>query len=78
MVLYPMVADAEAALSGFLRTYAPDAGQTGAVRTENGKWTMARRQGELLAIVFDAPTEEKAGSFMESVKAKRGEDIDEK
>ena len=55
------------ALASFARAYMPEAGAGGAVRTENGKWTAVRAGAELLAVVFDAPTERRAGDMLDAV-----------
>jgi hypothetical protein len=62
VVRYSGVAKAEAALESFLKAYMPDAKGAGIVRTEDGKWTAARRKDRLVIIVFQAPT----GEFAEN------------
>jgi len=56
VVRYSGVAKAEAALDSFVKAYIPDAKGAGIVRTEDGKWTAARRKDRLVIIVFQAPT----------------------
>jgi len=58
---------ASRALASFCRAYMPDAGDGRTVRTENGKWTAARAGAEILAVVFDAPTEQGARGLLEAV-----------
>jgi hypothetical protein len=66
-VAYPDSPAASRALASFSRAYMPDAGDGMTVRTENGKWTSARAGAEILAVVFDAPTELRARDLLESV-----------
>ncbi|MCK4375278.1 MAG: hypothetical protein KAX19_08115, partial [Candidatus Brocadiae bacterium] len=73
LVRYPAAGEAEAALAEFLRAYAPEA-TGGAARTENRKWVVAQGLGALVAVVFDAPSEEHARALIRSVRARRGED----
>jgi hypothetical protein len=63
---------ASRALASFSRAYMPDAGDGMTVRTENGKWTAARAGAEILAVVFDAPTEQRARGLLESVLSLAG------
>ncbi len=54
LIRYAGVHDAIQALSSFTITYMPDASEPGLVQTEDGKWTAAHQQGDLLIIVFNA------------------------
>jgi hypothetical protein len=73
LVRYPSAERAEAALAQFLHVYAPEVGGGTAVRTEDGKWTVAARRAALVVVVFVAPTEERGRSLIESVKPEGGE-----
>lgn len=46
------------AFKRFTDTYMPDAGRTGIIQVEDGTWTGAQREGEFIAIVFEAPTKD--------------------
>lgn len=71
LVLYPEASKAAEAFSSFHKAYMPDAGRLPAVQTEDGKWTAARIQGNLLAVVFEAPAEELAMQLISLVKKVR-------
>jgi hypothetical protein len=64
VVRYPDAGPAREALSSFRRAYLPEGSGTGAVRTENGKWTTAGRFGEMVTVVFDAPSESEAAALL--------------
>jgi hypothetical protein len=70
LVRYPTPAAAEKAEGGFLSAYMPEARPAGSppvgriVRTEDGLWTAAARQGAMVAIVFDSATEAEARSSL--------------
>jgi len=70
VVRYSGVAKAEAALESFLKAYMPDAKGAGIVRTEDGKWTAARRKDRLVIIVFQAPTGEFAENQLRWIETK--------
>ncbi len=57
LVKYPDAARAGEALAQFRKAYMPDAKGALSVKTENGKWTVARLTGSIVAVVFDAPDE---------------------
>jgi hypothetical protein len=57
-----------AAHRSFIASFMPEAAQTGTVRTENQKWTQIRVSGDTVAVVFDAPTEDKAGQLLSDIK----------
>lgn len=60
VVKYPRPAGADAAFSSFTKAYMPDAGGKSAVKTENGKWTAAAKDGAYVVAVFDAADEASA------------------
>lgn len=68
VVRYSGVRKAEAALQGFIKAYMPDAGGAGIVRTEDGKWTAARRIDSSVIIVFQTPTRELAENLLRSIE----------
>jgi hypothetical protein len=54
LVRYPTPDKADAAVASFRSAYMPDAGPSGAVKTENGRWTSAARLNNFAVVVFDA------------------------
>lgn len=67
---YPVEKDAAAAYTSFLKAYMPEAKADGAVKTENGKFTVARRSGQHIVVVFDAPDTVFAGALIDSIVGK--------
>ncbi|OGD23703.1 MAG: hypothetical protein A2Y70_05085 [Candidatus Aminicenantes bacterium RBG_13_64_14] len=68
LVRYPDGARAGAALRSFLASYLPEAGPDGLTRTENGTWVSALLRGNVLSIVFEAPSPDLARDLQASVK----------
>ncbi len=68
LVLYPDKEKARKAYQDFMNTYMPDAPDSSVVMTEDGTWTCAELKGNLLVIVFEAPTNEKAQAVIRKVK----------
>lgn len=60
IVRYPTEKDAVKAQATFGKAYLREGRLKGIVRTENKKWTAARRWGKILAVVFDATTKKQA------------------
>jgi len=56
LVRYNDVKLANSAYENFIIHYMPDAQETGAIRTENKKWTICIRHDNFIAIVVDART----------------------
>ena len=67
IVAYSDGPKAEAAFRSFLAAFMPDGKDTGIVRTESGRWTMARNRGRYVAIVFDAPSRERAEALQNAI-----------
>jgi len=67
LVKYPTPEAAKAALESFLQAYLPKGKTTGLARTENGKWAGATMRGEMIIIVLDAISSERAEAMMNSV-----------
>ena len=57
LVRYPDVKEAGDAFQNFMKAYLPDAGGKDRSKTEDGKWTLARRRSEFVLVVFGAPRE---------------------
>jgi hypothetical protein len=60
---------AQEAFTEFKAAYMPEAGEDNRVQGENGLWTMAERLDGMIAIVFEAPDEERAVELMSHVEA---------
>ena len=67
-VRYPDAAKAQAAERSFGRAYLPEADASGAARTENKKWVMAKVRGNAVVIVFEAPSKEYADALQSAVR----------
>jgi len=79
LVRYRSGALARAARENFLKVYMPEAVSgaappriDGAARMENGKWTMAALERDLLKIVFEATGREQAAALLAAVKSDTG------
>ena len=70
LVRYPDPEKASAAFDGFVAAYMPEARGTGIVRTEDGKWTAAKREGPLVVATFGAPTKAQAEILDRAVNVK--------
>jgi len=66
LVRYESPQQARAAHDHFMNAYMPEA-NAGPAQMENKKWTMARLDGNLLGIVFEAPDEKKAAEMLKAV-----------
>jgi len=60
LVRYPNFSLAKKAYARFLHAYMPEAVAVGVVETENGKWAMAKHKRNMITIVFDAPSKNRA------------------
>ena len=67
VVRYPDEGRAKSAYERFTRAYMPES-KEGAIKTEDGLWTVVSLKGRMLAIVFDAPTREKGLTLLQAVK----------
>ena len=63
VALYPDATKAKEAGQSFLRNYLPDASE-GVSRLPDGRWTACLVEGKRLSIVFNAPSQEAAISFL--------------
>lgn len=68
LVRYTGKEKAKAAMDNFLKVYMPDADETAMVKTEDGKWTAARLNGDLLSVIFNARSESQAKEFLDRVE----------
>ena len=60
LIRYANKESADEALQQFGQSYMPDAAGSNMVRTENGTWTALMRYESVVAVIFDAPSEEYA------------------
>ncbi len=68
VVRYADENDAQAAHRSFIANIMPGAVETGIIRAENQKWTHARVARNIVAVVFDAPTEKTAREFLSKIE----------
>jgi hypothetical protein len=59
---------AKAAYDDFVQHYLPELGEKPLMRIEDGTWTGCRLWGDLLAVVFNAPTEAAVSRLIEAVE----------
>ena len=70
LVRYPAPKAAGDAYRGFMKAYLPDAGEGDRAKTNDGRWTVARRQAEFILIVFGAPAESDAEGLIKAAEQK--------
>jgi hypothetical protein len=70
LIRYPEVKEAEDAYHSFMKAYLPDAGARDRSKTEDRKWTIARRKNEFVLIVFGALTEADAEALLKAAEEK--------
>jgi hypothetical protein len=68
LVRYPTPEAAKAALQSFMAAYLPQADNAGVAKTQEGKWAGAKLQEQLVVIVLDATSQEKAGELLKTVQ----------
>ncbi len=69
LLRYPTEKRAQEALQSFSKAYMPEARAKGSLRTEDGKWTMARGSQEFVVIAFSAASEADAEKLVNSTEA---------
>jgi hypothetical protein len=67
LVAYPDAAKAEAGFRSFLAGYMPEAKESGLVRAESGRWTLARVRERYVTVVFDALSPERAEALQTAI-----------
>jgi hypothetical protein len=72
LIRYPAEKEAEAALEGFKKAYMPEASEKYFLQTEDKKWTGAKRQKEVILIVFGASKEKEAEEIIDMAEKKIG------
>jgi len=70
LIRYLSVKDARDAYQSFMGAYLPDAGGKDLLKTEDQKWTMARQRGEVVIVVFGAPTASDAEALFKTTEEK--------
>ncbi len=70
VVEYPGEPEAVVARSDFVKEYLPEMNQEPVVRIEDSTWTGCRLIGGVLAVVFNAPTKERAMGLLAKVEEK--------
>jgi hypothetical protein len=68
MVHYGNEMLAQEAFTEFKAAYMPEAGENAPLRMEGGTWAMADRRGDIVAIVFEAPSEERATQLLSQIE----------
>jgi hypothetical protein len=68
LIRCPDEEQAQAARQSFLKSYLPDAGPDGTAQTENRKWVLGRSHKNFAAIVFEAPSKERAENLFAAVR----------
>jgi hypothetical protein len=67
IIAYPDWPKAETAFRSFLDGYLPEGRTTGIAKTEAGRWSAARVRERFLAVVFDAPSRERAEALLGTI-----------
>jgi hypothetical protein len=70
LVRYFVEEKAKKAYGNFLGVYMPDAGESDLVKTEDGRWTAVRLNGDLLSVIFNAPSESSAQNILDRVESR--------
>ena len=72
LIRYPTAEESGKSLGRFRAAYMPDAAGKDRVRTEDGKWTLARQRTNYLLLVFGAPTEYDADALLKAAEERLG------
>ncbi|HSB06285.1 MAG TPA: DUF6599 family protein [Thermodesulfobacteriota bacterium] len=70
LIRYPSMKEAKDAYQSFKGAYLPDAGGKDLLKTEDQKWTMGRQRGEVVIVVFGAPTADDAEALLKATEEK--------
>jgi hypothetical protein len=70
LIRYPSANEARDAYQSFINTPLPDAGAEDLVKTEDHKWTIVRQRGEVVILVFGAPTAADAEALFKATEEK--------
>jgi hypothetical protein len=66
LVRYPTSEAAKSAFQSFMTAYLPQADASGIAQTQEGKWAGAKLRDQLVVIVLDAASQEKAGAMLKT------------
>jgi hypothetical protein len=72
LIRYPAEKEAEAALQNFKKTYMPESLDKAFLRTEDKKWTGAKRQKEFVLIIFGGGSAKEAEELIQAAERKIG------
>jgi hypothetical protein len=70
LIRYPDSKEAGDAYQSFMKAYLPDAGEKDRSKTEDGKWTLARKRNEFVLVLFGSPTEADAEALLKATEKK--------
>lgn len=70
LIRYPDGKAADAAYRSFMKAYLPDAGRKDGSKTEDQRWTSARRKAEFIIIVLGASSETDAEELIQAAEEK--------
>jgi hypothetical protein len=70
LIRYPNLKETGDAYQSFMKAYLPDARGKDRLKTEDGKWTVARQKNEYVIIVFGAPMEADAEALLKATEKK--------
>ncbi len=70
LIQYPSEDRAKDALESFKKAYMPEARQKDRIHTEDKKWTLVQRRGNMILLVFHASREGDAESLIQAVEEK--------
>jgi hypothetical protein len=70
LIRYPNGKAAGEAYQSFMKAFLPDAGGKDRSKTEDGRWTLARKKAEFVLIVFGAPREADAEVLIKAAEEK--------
>ncbi|MBP1720473.1 MAG: hypothetical protein H6Q43_3911 [Deltaproteobacteria bacterium] len=70
LIRYPASVEAQTAYEKFIKSYMPDAAGKDRLKTEDQKWTMVRQRGEVVIVVFGAPTAADAEALLKATEKK--------
>jgi hypothetical protein len=70
LIRYPDLKEAGDAYQSFMKAYLPEAGEKEGLKTQDGKWTVARQRNEFVLIVFGSPTRADAETLLKATEGK--------
>jgi hypothetical protein len=67
LLQYSDITKADTGYASFINHYMPDSRKTGAIETENNKWTLCRKNNNFIIIVFDTLTKSQGITSLDSI-----------